>query len=210
MLRFLLLPLLFFGAPMAVADGIRLEKGRYVGPATLLAISPEQLAEVGASRQLRLTDPQKVLLTSAAQTAPSSLEVIVGREARASCTCHTYNVALWLNRSLVQVPHAFLRPDGHPHLVPRDPIPAESIDGFPKTLRVIVDLDGRLRADGRITTLAKIETIIRESQPRIDHIVVLIPPRAPDIALSRKFRDDLYTTFSRYSQQYETGFIAFE
>jgi hypothetical protein len=110
----------------------------------------------------------------------------------------------------VQVPHAFLRPDGHPHLVPPDPVPAESIDGIPKTLRVIADLDGRLRANGRIRTLAKIETIIRESQPRIDHIVLLMPPRAPDIALSRKFRDDLYTTFFRYAKQYETGFVAFE
>jgi hypothetical protein len=210
-MRFLLLvTCLLLRAAFVRADGIPIEKGRYTGTSTLIDLQPEQMNAIGINRALRLNDTQKAQLIADAKTAPSILQVIVGKEAEASCTCCTYNVAVWLSRNILQVPHAFLRPDGHRDLPPSDRSTTVATPGTEKTLRVIVDLDAQLRVEGRVATLKDIETIIRKSRPRVGHIILLLPPRAPDINVPAEFRTRVYKTLFRFAEKYETGCVSFE
>ncbi len=209
-MRALLFTILFiFGAVLARADGIPISNGRYTGPATLVVISPEQLREIGVSRRLQLTQAQKAQLLASGYPAPSVLEVLVPRHAGFHCTCHTTNIAVWLTRRVVQVPHAFLRSDGDPAIhVPESATPAREFP--PPPLRLIADVEGHLRINGGIVDLAEVDAFIQNSDPRVTHIVVLMPPRAADIPVSRKQRNQIHKTTLGLSEKYETDYGYFE
>jgi hypothetical protein len=196
-------------AGSALGDAIPISDGRYTGPATLVPVSTEQLEEIGLSRRVQLTQAQRDQLVRSGQPAPSTLEVLAPQEARAQCTCHTANIAIWLTRKVVQVPHAFLRSDDDPVLKLFYRVPsAEPLPPLP--LKLIGDVDGRLRVDGRIVNLNDLESLILMSQPPVDHIIVLMPPPAADIPVSRKQRKRIYQTTYALATKYKTSFGYFE
>ncbi len=209
MRQFLAISIFALSSNWAWADGIPTSNGRYTGPATLVSISSEQLREIGRTRRLELTPAQKAPLLASGQPAPSMLEVLGPREARFHCTCHTTNVAVWVTRNVVQVPHAFLRSDDDPAVHGSE---SATLRGAfpPPPLRIIGDVEGRLHINGRAIDLGEIDAFIQNSQPRVGHIIVLLPPRAADIPISSKQRRHIYKTMLGLAEKYQTDYGCFD
>lgn len=200
-----LLALLCFAVSQAHADAVPIVDGRYNGPASLLTLSPEQLRDVETTRRFVLSESQKSELAQAIPEVPSTLEVETAREAEVGCTCHTYNLAIWLSHSVVQVPHTFLRGDNHSAFKLLEASAPDST-----SLRVLADLKGKLYVNGQLTTLDQIESRLRKSEPAITDVYLKMPPEAPDISLTKKQRQRIYETLSGFSDRYQTGLICLE
>ena len=108
-----LLPLLvalFFVCP-ALADGFRIEHGRFVGKVTELRLTDRQIKSLAASRDLKLTVDQKARLQATAGVAPSELFVYFTKDGETDCTCGAFNLAMRYSERWIEVPHQYLLDD---------------------------------------------------------------------------------------------------
>jgi hypothetical protein len=96
----------------ALADGFRIEDGRYAGGrATVLALEAQQKASVESERKLVLTEAQQQVLAGETGTRAKEFLVYDLRRAENDCTCNAANVAFRFSDESVEIPHAYLVSD---------------------------------------------------------------------------------------------------
>ena len=97
-------------APMpGVADGMRVEDGRYAGgPVTTLRVEADQLASWPDERWIALTRTQQEAVRADTGIAPAKVFLYDAREGESDCTCHAWNVGFLFREDGFDVPHPFV------------------------------------------------------------------------------------------------------
>jgi len=112
-MKLLLAALVVLGlAVVALADGMPIEDGRFVGAVTVLGLTVDQRQAFETGRSLRLSASQRQRIEAdSGGPSPSELLVYFTSRGENDCTCGIYNVALRFDEEHVEVPHEYLVDD---------------------------------------------------------------------------------------------------
>ena len=111
-LRLLLLTLVLVGiAVTAPAGGIPILDGRYSGgPATILTLTSQQIAQLESSHYIDLTHQQSNLIKKQTKVRVYKLLIMDLRKGETDCEDFLFNVGLRFSQTEIEVPHKYLVP----------------------------------------------------------------------------------------------------
>ena len=146
------------GPHVAFADGMPVERGRFIGgPVTVLKLTPQQVRVLNAAeaqnqpKVLLLSEKQRVQIQRDAGLAPLQLHVYNTRKGENDCCCEASNRGLWFADNKLEVPHAYLHAEGNPPVLPQTDagLPAVVVIASAAALLVVVALLLRYRSSAR-------------------------------------------------------------